>query len=852
MNVPRMRLARGACPCALKLPAAALLAAFSSSPYALPAGEQVTAGSGSVSTSGATMTVQQRSQNLSIDWRAFSIGSGETVRFNQPSASSIALNRVIGNDASAIYGTLSANGQVFLINPNGILFGPGAQVNVGGLVASTLDVAAGSDPANGKYRFASPSSRPASVVNQGTLTANPGGYIALLGGQVSNRGAISAQLGNVSLAAGQAITLDFAGNKLLNLAIDQGTLGALAENRQLIQADGGSVLMTAYARDALLDTVVNNTGVIEARTLQNQTGTIRLMGDFSSGTVRVAGTLDASAPASLNPGGGNGGFIETSGAHVQIADGARITTSASNGRAGTWLIDPEDFTIGAGGDISAATLAAQLAAGNVMIQSANGTVSAGAGNGDVNVNAAVTWNSANTLTLQASRDININAAITGSNGGLTLDAARDINAPAVVRVGTFLQQNGSWRQVGAALPAFSAADFRIAGGTFLRAQGGDGSSANPYLLADIYGVQGIGCAGMWNNSYLLSGDIDASGTAGWNGGAGFAPIASGGTFNGTLDGGNHRINGLRISLPASNDVGLISNLAFGATVKRMGLTSANVTGADHVGIIAGTGQGTISESYATGSVTGNDRVGGLVGVLMSGTLNNVYSEAAVSGQNVTGGLVGEAFQGTISGAYATGAVSAAGGMDGVGGLVGYVQFSTISSAYATGAVTSPGTAGSLFGVAGGNFTHIDAVLGAGAVNGGSGPLIGMDALFPGSVSNAACCVSGAQLLMQSSYPNFDFTNTWSITEGSSMPTLRAIPPPPVPATPANTPAAPANDALAAAPAYNGTVYAGVLQYAADPRNDDPESAKKAKGGDGGLRLTIEGGGIRLPDGVLAQ
>ena len=102
-----------------------------------------------------------------------------------------------------------------------------------------------------------------------------------------------------------------------------------------IQADGGQVLLTAQAAGSLLRSAVNNTGVIEAQTLDSRSGTIRLLGGMQAGTVSVGGTLDASAPS-----GGNGGFIETSAARVKIASDARITTAAPLGSVGSWLIDP--------------------------------------------------------------------------------------------------------------------------------------------------------------------------------------------------------------------------------------------------------------------------------------------------------------------------------------------------------------------------------------------------------------------------------------------------------------------------------------------------------------------------------
>lgn len=225
----------------------------------------------------------------------------------------------------------------------------------------------------------------------------------------------------MALAAGSAVSLDFSGRQLINVQVDAATLGALADNRQLIRADGGTVIMTAAARDALLSTVVNNTGVIEARTVQNQDGVIKLLGSFDGGTVNVSGTLDASAPN-----GGNGGFVETSGAYVKVEEGSHITTRAPQGSSGTWLIDPPDYTIAAsGGDITGATLSANLENGNISILSTQGTVSVD-GNGDINVNDAITWSGAHTLTLTALGSVNVNAAITNTGspagGGVTLRA----------------------------------------------------------------------------------------------------------------------------------------------------------------------------------------------------------------------------------------------------------------------------------------------------------------------------------------------------------------------------------------------------------------------------------------------
>jgi len=167
----------------------------------LPTGGQVVAGQGQIGTpSNNQMVIDQASNKLAIDWQSFDIGKGSKVTFNQPGSDSIALNRVLGADGSKIMGQLDANGQVFIVNPNGVLFGQSAQVNVGGLVASTLDIS-NSDFEAGNYRFKGSSSN-ASVINNGQITAADGGAVALLGGTVSNNGVIVANQGTVALAAG--------------------------------------------------------------------------------------------------------------------------------------------------------------------------------------------------------------------------------------------------------------------------------------------------------------------------------------------------------------------------------------------------------------------------------------------------------------------------------------------------------------------------------------------------------------------------------------------------------------------------------------------------------------------------
>jgi len=234
--------------------------------YAEPTGGQVTAGAGVISQTINTTTINQTSQNLSLSWDKFNVAPHEVVNFVQPNSAAIAVNRIFDTNGSQILGQINANGKIYLINPNGILFGLGAQINVGGLIASTLNMSDAS--LNSAIRQFSGNGL-GSVINQGAINTPEGGYVAFLGNTVSNHGSITAPLGTVAFGAGSAATLTFDNNNLVQLQIDQSTLNNLAENKQLIKADGGIVIMSAGAKDSLLSSVVNNTGVIEAQTLQN-------------------------------------------------------------------------------------------------------------------------------------------------------------------------------------------------------------------------------------------------------------------------------------------------------------------------------------------------------------------------------------------------------------------------------------------------------------------------------------------------------------------------------------------------------------------------------------------------------
>ena len=640
-----------------------------------PGGGQVVSGSGQISSSGNTTTITQSSQNLSLNWQSFNIAPQETVSFVQPSASAVAVNHILGTNGTQILGHLNANGQVYLINPNGILFGQGSVVNVGGLVASTLNP---NDAAPGGASRSFSGSGTGNVTNEGTINAAPGGYVVLLGNRVSNTGTIVAQMGSVGLGAGSAVTLTFASDKLVSVQVDRSTLNNLAANGGIIQADGGRVIMTAGARDTLLASAVNNTGVIEAHTVEDHEGTITLLGGMTAGQVNVGGTLDASAPN-----GGDGGAIETSAAHVSVANNARITTAAPNGLVGSWLVDPQDFTVAAsGGDITGSTLSGELSTTNIELKSSTGGT---AGSGNVNVNDAVTWSANTALTLTASNNVNVNASITatGATAGLVVNPNTANGTETASGTGVFALNNGSSITLSGSNPSLSIAGQAY---TVINSLGTQNSTTG----ADLQGMNRN-----LSGHYALGSDIDATATASWNNGAGFTPIGSYSTaFTGTFDGLGHSIGNLTINQPGAREVGLFANVGTTGVVQNVGLAGGAVTGNMSTGALVGANAGTVKNSYATTPVTGSYYVGGLVG-LNYGTIKNSYATGAVSNSSYhTGGLVGA--NGTytnnsaanISNSYATGAVTSTAAD--VGGLVGS-GYGSIANSYATGSAASTGS-----------------------------------------------------------------------------------------------------------------------------------------------------------------
>ncbi|AXA90511.1 YDG domain-containing protein [Massilia sp. YMA4] len=562
--------------------AAAIAAAFGATAAEawaqLPAGATVVHGSAAIATHGGRMTVTN-SPNAVLNWRAFSVGAGNSVHFAQQSAASQVLNRVVGNDPSAILGGLSSNGGVWLVNPHGVLFGANARIDVGGLVASSLPLS-NEDFLAGRHRFDGAGAPAGQVLNQGDIHTSFGGRVWLMGDTVRNDGLIESPGGHIVLAAGRSIDLVDSGvpnvtvrvSAPANAAVNLGTLlahgggsidvhggivnqqgivradsmGRDAAGRVVLQAQGdvrlgaggatsadaagsgaGGTVLVASARGATLAQ-----GDVSARSSGGKGGRIHLLGqqvgvygnaqvdasgaagggevlaggDYQGGNAavphaqasylgpraalranatatgdggkvvlwsdratRAFGTLEARG----GPGGGNGGLVETSGRHLEASPVA-VDVGAKHGNGGTWLLDPGNITIVAGGccggdrtafdetfmftiessaddtEVRADVITRALASdGHVIVRTGGGDATTQEGDIRVAANIDATGAAAGAkLTLEAHNDIIFDPGVritAGSNPlGVTLTADSDGNrrGDVLLQAGTGIATNG--------------------------------------------------------------------------------------------------------------------------------------------------------------------------------------------------------------------------------------------------------------------------------------------------------------------------------------------------------------------------------------------------------------------------
>ena len=543
-----------------------LAMALGGSVQAMPSGGTIRSGNGSIVEQGQTMTVQQNSNRMAIDWTQFNIAKNETIRYAQPDKNAVALNRVTGGQQSLIEGNLNANGHVFLVNPNGVVFGKNASVDVGGLVASTARLA--DDTMNhfgssqDSLNLAVDNENNAAVINEGIIRAQ-GGLVALHASNVENSGTITDDGGTVALTAAKNLNLSSDADGKLIFTVDGTMARAQSLNSSTLKADGGYVVMTAKSAGDVLSTVVNNSGTIEAKTLRkNEKGQILLDGG-DNGQVEVSGTLDASGTEEgqnagsikaigqktivhdgtqlLARGNVNGGTIETSGDVLNLGNSLNIDAKGITGKAGEWLLDPLDVIIADNDPTTTSNYENSEKKTAADSDFTNGSASIGYNDPDAttanasSVNSAVTWISTDMVEkmLNAGTNVTIQAAATngsaniivkndidktaGDDATFTLDAMRNITVDGnitskVGKLNVVLNADSDGDQIGAVI---INADINTNGGYFTSASGGtvkytsDSANAKGYGKGTLTGKADP--AGHTVGTYF--GHVDSSGTA---------------------------------------------------------------------------------------------------------------------------------------------------------------------------------------------------------------------------------------------------------------------------------------------------------------------------------------------------
>ncbi|MCC5871998.1 MAG: filamentous hemagglutinin N-terminal domain-containing protein, partial [Gammaproteobacteria bacterium] len=293
----------------------------------LPQGGTITHGQGSISKPSATqMQIDQFSQRMAADFYSFDIAKDHGVNISQPGMESLFVGRITGESATQIFGTLTADGQVMLLNPRGVVFGEGSRVDTASLMASTLNVDV-DRVMEGMLELEFSADIAGKIINRGTLTAATGGSVTLLGDEVINEGLIVADMGRVNLASGSKAFVTFDAERLIGVQITEGALGgtggdSAVANLGEIQAHGGQILLTAKAARDLFSMAVNNEGILRANHAQEVDGEIRLFA--SEGDTFTSGTIEATSES------GRGGSIEVLGERVAVT-GGRIDASGATG-----------------------------------------------------------------------------------------------------------------------------------------------------------------------------------------------------------------------------------------------------------------------------------------------------------------------------------------------------------------------------------------------------------------------------------------------------------------------------------------------------------------------------------------
>jgi filamentous hemagglutinin family protein len=819
---------------------AALLAAAlgCGAAFANPAGPQIVAGQVSIAGSGNQLLITN-SPGAIINWQSFSIGAGELTRFIQQSSSSSVLNRITGQDPSKIFGTLQSNGKVLLINPNGVLFGAGSQVNVNGLVASSLNLS-DADFLAGKLNFSGAGNgrtgKTGDITNQGAITTPSGGQVYLIAPNVTNDGIITSPGGDVMLAAGQSVYLadstdpdmrvviSAPGNQALNVGsvvaesgrigiygalINQ--LGLVSANSAVVGANGKIIFKSSGDTTLGAGSVTTATGEGVGGDIQVLGNRVALMGDATvdasgrtgGGTVLIGGDNHGSNAAVQNAAltyvgpmarimanalqsgdggrvvvwsdqhtqmygdisarggaqGGNGGLVEVSSKDTLDFQGL-VDLRAPAGLTGTLSLDPSDITIQAGDSslgtnlpesapftitesnptsfLSVADLQNELGLGNVTVSTSSDALAPLGGT--ITVASPIAWSNANSLTLAASQNININAPITAPAAILVLTAANgniaqslNVGTPAAISVSALAATapNGS--------VTLTEPTNNVSG-----AIAGAALSGFSFVNSGAVTVGTVGSSsGITSNSGAIAitaaGSIDvADATVGINAGTNAVALSSSGmvtTSNGSITGStlqisaatgvgstakplNTSVGSLQVTNSTSGDIA-VSNTGGPLMIADVGSLGYGIQQASS-GNVYVVSDNTLSVSGAiqVQGATGNVGLRATGGIAVNSPIAVSASSGIVALQTSSGDITqgdGAITAASVSAVASTGSVDLTNESNAIGTIAGSANgasgFSLVNgSSLTVGTVPAVGNIPAMTGVASSNGTGIGVVL----------------------------------------------------------------------------------------------------------------------------------------------
>ncbi len=707
----------------------------------LPSGPSVAAGSVSIQRTGTNaLTIHQSSANAVVNWRDFSIAADARVVVDQPSAQSILLNRVNGSATSTIAGQLSANGHVYLVNPNGIVITKTGIIDTGAFVASTLDIT-DRDLAAGRLSFTG-KGQSAAITNAGTIEIRQGGYAALLAGAVDNSGTISVPAGRVGLASGEAITLDPTGDGFLQVAIP--TIGssrkALVEHSGRIRADGGRVEIKAAAARSLAREAINLSGSVEARTISSGPGVIVIGG--GEGAVGVSGRLNAAVSNSgrLASNSGKGGAITVTGRVIELKGAELNASGATRGGSirvgGDWqgrgtLQTAEAVAVDQNSRI-VADAARTGFGGDVVIWSNSSTRFAGtisargfSGGGEAEVSSKGILDFTGFADLRGSNgpagrllldpeDIVIAAANPGGSASFVSTATLQSQlAAASVTIQTSASGTGngditvsdpvSWSaNNNLKLSAHRTINVNAAiatsgtGGISLRADSnGSGTGTVAFGGAGSLNLNGGGASIYYNPTLAGGGAQDSASVnaVSYLNPTNYSAKVTGGTLTASML--VNTVYDLQNILNASD-----GQFALGKSIDAS-LTSTWNAGAGFAPLLLVDNAILDGLNHTISGLTINTPLSAFVGlVAVSSSISSPIKiknlglvGGSITGNNFTGALIGHNNGAVVSNVYSTAAVT---GTSNVGGLIGY-NFSTLTNTFASGSVSGTSAVGGLVG-----------------------------------------------------------------------------------------------------------------------------------------------------------